>query len=380
MQGYITEEAFSLLLENRHPFTGEQLTPRMRADRRPGFDITFDVPKSVSLLWAYTKDERIIRAIRQTVDEIMLLAELDAATRVRAGLNNRADENRTTGNWVKAEYVHLTARPEDGYSDPQIHVHIVVPNVTFDPIEKKWKALQMGDIHEEIQYYQGAYHRLLKENLEALGLEIVLNEKAFEIAGISRDLIDKFSRRTKTINATAERLRITDPAQKAKLGALTRENKNGSLLVSDLEQFWWGNLSPEHESQLKPAAASLQRSRAAELSQELTQPMPGTVEFVEISRSSEALGIRKEIKEAKAQRRISMNQKTRPRPAVIKPVKVTEHDRRAVELAIKHEFERASVVTEKQLTGTAYKMWRVGKSNVCRHRTGCGGSAAASPD
>src|SRR5581483_1370939 len=342
--------AFSRLLDNQHPFTGKQLTPRMRADRRPGFDITCDVPKPVSLAWAYTKDERIIRVLRETVDEITREMEKDAATRVRAGLNNRADENRRTGNWIMAEYVHLTARPEDGYSDPHLHVHIVVPNATFDPIEKKWKALQMGNIHEEIQYYEGAYHRLLAEKLRALGLEIVLNEHAFDIAGISRDLIDKFSRRTMTINATAKRLGITDPAQKAKLGALTREKKNGSLLVSDLERFWWGNLSPEHESQLKAVATVLQRSRAVELSQELTAAMPGAVGFVEISRSSEALGIRSEIKAAKPQRRVSMNQKTRPRQTVSKPVKVTEHDRRAVELAIKHEFERACVVTEKQLT------------------------------
>ena len=38
---------------------------------------------------------------------------------------------------------------------------------------------------------------------------------------------------------------ITDPAQKAKLGAMTRERKSRSLLMPELKEFWFGGLSEE---------------------------------------------------------------------------------------------------------------------------------------
>jgi len=242
LEGYITDPALKSLAHNLNPQTGEQLTERMRSDRRPGYDITFDVPKSVSLAYAYSKDERIIRLVRQIVHDTMTEIEQGASTRVRAGLAKNADQDRPTENICSAEFIHLTARPENGYSDPHMHVHVVLFNLTMDPEEKKWKALQMGDIHTEIQYYQGAFHRRLKEGLEKMGLKTVPSGKFFEIEGIPRDLNDIFSRRTKKIEETAARLGITDPAQKAKLGAMTRDKKDKALLITDLEPFWWGGL------------------------------------------------------------------------------------------------------------------------------------------
>src|ERR1019366_2493315 len=85
LHGKVNDEAFARLCQNLHPITGEQLTARMRADRRPGTDITFSVPKSVSLAYARTKDERIIWALRQAVSETMREMEAEAATRVRKG-------------------------------------------------------------------------------------------------------------------------------------------------------------------------------------------------------------------------------------------------------------------------------------------------------
>jgi len=90
LKGYMRDEEFSRLVENLHPKTGEQLTARMRSDRRPGFDLTFDVPKSVSLAYALTGNENIIKAARKTVWTIRDMMEENAATRVRAGLGTDA--------------------------------------------------------------------------------------------------------------------------------------------------------------------------------------------------------------------------------------------------------------------------------------------------
>ncbi|MGD0816185.1 MAG: MobF family relaxase [Verrucomicrobiota bacterium] len=383
LSGRVTDEAFARLASNRHPVTGEKLTPRMRADRRPGFDCNFNVPKSVSLLYAWTKDERIIRALRQAQLDTLLEMQEMAATRVRA--KGRKDGDRKTGVLAWAEIIHLTARPEGGIPDPHLHSHCYVFNATWDDVEKKWKALQMGLINDEADYYDRAAAMRLAANLKALGLEIVPTKDAFEIAGISRDLIEKFSRRTKTIEEYAEKRGITDPVEKAKIAALTRERKSKSLLISELEPFWWDNLLPEEIKALDANKMLLQRSLAVELGQQMTgraiegdtsSKAFGTRETLpagktkEIGASSDFLGTKKEMKSGTAGRRQSMNQKTKPIQSVNKPVKVTEDERRAVALAIEHTFERASVVTEKQLFAEASRNW-------CIHRTSIEGIKAA---
>ncbi|WP_246109660.1 relaxase domain-containing protein [Roseimaritima multifibrata] len=67
----VTKQQFSDLLQGKHPIDGSQLTQRSRKDRRPGMDLTFSVPKSVSLAWAINGDERLIVALREAVHETM---------------------------------------------------------------------------------------------------------------------------------------------------------------------------------------------------------------------------------------------------------------------------------------------------------------------
>lgn len=45
----ISDEAFERVASNHHAGTGEQLTERMAAGRRAGYDATFNAPKSVSI-------------------------------------------------------------------------------------------------------------------------------------------------------------------------------------------------------------------------------------------------------------------------------------------------------------------------------------------
>jgi len=97
LEGKVRREAFQALIDNHHPHTGEQLTARMKADRRPGTDFTFNAPKSVSLLYAITQDERIIDGFRRAVAATMADVEADASTRVRGQGRN---EDRVTGNLI----------------------------------------------------------------------------------------------------------------------------------------------------------------------------------------------------------------------------------------------------------------------------------------
>src|SRR5262249_5102907 len=78
LSGEVQQKDIFALLENRNPETGEQLTPRMKDNRRVMTDVTLDAPKAVTLAYEVGGDERILDAFRQSVRETMADIERDA--------------------------------------------------------------------------------------------------------------------------------------------------------------------------------------------------------------------------------------------------------------------------------------------------------------
>src|SRR5258708_25716259 len=114
LEGTVDKLSFERLCDNLDPSTGKQLTVRTRTERTVGYDFTFSVPKSVSLLYAMSGDQGIMDAFRSAVDETMREMEEEMKTRVRMG---GKDEDRGTGNMAWSEVIHTTSRPGDGLPD-----------------------------------------------------------------------------------------------------------------------------------------------------------------------------------------------------------------------------------------------------------------------
>ena len=70
-------------------------------------------------------------------------------------------------------------------------------NATFDEVEKEWKGLEVGDTVGDRTFYEAHFNHLLATKLDASGYGIRRTEHHFELAGVSRELVEKFSRRTK---------------------------------------------------------------------------------------------------------------------------------------------------------------------------------------
>lgn len=240
LSGEVDKARWDALCDNRHPITGEKLTPRVSETRTIGYDFTFDVPKSVSLLYGVTRDERILDAFRASMRETMKDIEQEVQTRVRKQGQN---VDRRTGNLTWGEFVHFTSRPVDGIPDPHLHGHCFVFNVTHDKEENRWKAAQFRDLKRHAPYFQAVYHSRLARNLADAGLEVVRTTKGWELAGLSPDMLGKFSRRTRLIEAAAEAKGISDPREKDALGAKTREKKQEKLSVESLRQEWLSRLT-----------------------------------------------------------------------------------------------------------------------------------------
>ncbi len=244
LSGQVGKEGFEQLCDNLDPCTGKPLTVRTRAERTVGYDFTFSVPKSVSLLYGLTEDAAMLESFRGAVRETMQEMEAEMKTRVR---RRGADTNRTTGNMVWAEFIHTTSRPVDGVPDPQLHAHCFVFNSTFDQEEERWKAGQFRELKRDAPYFQAAFRVRLAGRLQDLGFGVVRKRDDFEIAGIPSDVLKRFSRRTELIEKKAQEKGITDPDRKAELGRETRESKGKNLSMAELQREWRSRLSQEEQ-------------------------------------------------------------------------------------------------------------------------------------
>jgi len=247
LQGVVDKDSFERMCDNLDPKNGRQLTARTRTERTVGYDFTFSVPKSVSLLYALSGDREILDAFRSAVDDTMKDLETEMKTRVR---KSGKDTDRTTGNMVWAEFIHTTSRPVDGIPDPQLHAHCFAFNATWDDHERSWKAGQFRDLKRDAPYFQAGFRARLANKLQDLGFGIERKRDDFEIAGIAPATLKRFSRRTEVIEKTAAERGITDPDRKAELGAETREKKNAQLSWNQLRKEWDRRLTDKERAAL----------------------------------------------------------------------------------------------------------------------------------
>jgi conjugative relaxase-like TrwC/TraI family protein len=247
LDGEINKEQFDLLCAGNHPLTGEQLSSRIVADRREAYDFTFSVPKSVSILSAVASPEvasLIQDQIKESMKFTMSEVEKNIQTRVRESGKN---DNRVTENITYGYFLHKNARPVGGYSDPQLHVHAVIMNLTFDAIDEKWKAIQMRDKYENREYYNSIFNSTLANRLQSLGLEIRKTPENFDLVGVTDQTIKTFSRRTNEIEKEAITQNIHNADVKGKLGARTRQSKSDKHSQSELQTIYQNLLSPEQK-------------------------------------------------------------------------------------------------------------------------------------
>jgi conjugative relaxase-like TrwC/TraI family protein len=242
LSGAVTQTDFDALCDNKIPGSDERLTQRNKSNRTVGYDFNFHCPKSVSVAYEFTRDERILDAFKLSVNQTMQEIESEIKTRVR---KNGADENRMTSNMVWAEFVHFTARPVNGIPDPHLHAHCYTFNTTWDDMEKKWKAGQFRDLKAEAPYFEAAFHARFSRRLTELGYGIERTAKSWELAGMPQRVLDEFSKRTEQVEQKARELGITSAKQKDGLAALTRERKRKDIEKSELRELWAKRISTD---------------------------------------------------------------------------------------------------------------------------------------
>ncbi len=206
--GTVEGEQLQALLAGLDPVTGRSLgralTDRTTADGRvvkavAGFDATLSAPKSLSVLWALTGDDRLLEchdvAVRAVVDALERWA---ATTRVRS--NGGRLHLDTQGSSV-AGFRQTTSRLDD----PQIHTHLVV-SAKVQTADGRWMALDARVLKQHQRSFGGLYQSVLRSELTArfgVGWEPIVNGQA-EITGLDPELLAAFSKRAAQVDVETD--------------------------------------------------------------------------------------------------------------------------------------------------------------------------------
>jgi len=250
--GEVEKRDFFRLCDNHKP-DDSKLTPRTKSNRRVGYDITLDCPKSFSIVYGISGDPAMMRVFENAVDATIALIEANMMTRVRM---KATSHDRLTGNIICSRFIHQTARPVGGIPDTQVHAHCFVFNATYDKEEERWKAGQFGKLVKSAPFFEQFFHTELRMGLEAIGYKTRNREDgyAFELSQITDAMIEKCSERTKQIEAEAKRLGIEDPVRKSELGPRTRERKNKSWQMDELREEWRSRFTTDELNTIQDAS------------------------------------------------------------------------------------------------------------------------------
>lgn len=204
--------------------------------RASSYDLTFSVPKSVSILWALADPEtraRLEDAVHRSVRRTLETAQTHAAW-LRRGRNG-VDLHQTR--CFGALFQHGDARPMangDGTvaSDMNLHLHAVIFNLAQDD-RGEWYALDGRPLLDWKMALGATHHAELARLLESefgCRLRSTGQNGAFEVAGVPAELIAQFSRRRALITESLKAYGLTSaeaPELAAAITRLSREAKPG---------------------------------------------------------------------------------------------------------------------------------------------------------
>ncbi len=186
--------------ENGKPLDNQSQNRNVGPNTVGGYDLTFSMPKSVSILWG-TGDERTRRQIMEcfyeSIDETMEWWQDNiAVTRVgRGGIAQMKVKGITA-----VRFDHWDTREHD----PHLHSHVVVSNIV-QRIDGGWGALDGGVIYRgHVDCSERQQNLLLDLLHERMGIDFEEREDpgketkavVMDAVGVPADLIDRFSTRS----------------------------------------------------------------------------------------------------------------------------------------------------------------------------------------
>lgn len=178
-----------------------------------GFDFTFSIPKSASVLWAVADADTqtlIADAHHAAVAEMVAFMEREvAATRTGAtGRDGAVAQVDVTG-VIATAFDHFDSRA----GDPHLHTHVVISNKVRTTFDEKWRSLDGRPMHAAVVALSELHEAVFGDHLSrALGVEWEQRERgrdrnpSWAIPTVPEELVAEFSSRSRHIDVEAHRL------------------------------------------------------------------------------------------------------------------------------------------------------------------------------
>jgi conjugative relaxase-like TrwC/TraI family protein len=195
LSGSVDRQAFASLVEGRLP--GGSTIHRGGGTRRGGTDFEFSAPKSFSIQALVNGDKRLIDVHRSAVAIARQRIEATVATRVTKHGATRLEFTKSA---VIAQFEHATSRA----GDPDLHSHVVVLNLTRRA-DGQWRSIENAEMFKEQRLMYETYLSELATGARDLGYGITIGKYGNpELANITREHIEHFSRRSREVEAELE--------------------------------------------------------------------------------------------------------------------------------------------------------------------------------
>ena len=240
LEGPVDPDLFRSVLEGEAPDGSGRRLGRRGPDgvlhHRPGRDLTFSAPKSVSLAALVGGDGRVIDAHDLAVARTLAWVDGNVAeTRMKdpeTGKMVKKGEQKT----VVATFRHDTSRN----LDPLLHTHSVIANMVRGD-DGKWRTMSNEKLYASKMLLGALYRSKLARDLEKLGygIEKTHADGRFEIAGVPREVIEAFSTRRAEIEAAmAERGIPAENQRLAQQAALMTRARKRDVDKAELQGIW----------------------------------------------------------------------------------------------------------------------------------------------
>ncbi|WP_090710251.1 MobF family relaxase [Mycetocola miduiensis] len=187
----------------------------MSARRRAvaGYDFTFSIPKSASILWGVADaatQSRIVEVHHAAVAEVVAFMEREiAATRTGVSASDGAVAQVDVTGLIATAFDHFDSRA----GDPHLHTHIVISNKVQTLLDGKWRSLDGRPMHAAVVALSELHETLFADALtRALGVQWERRERgrdrhpAWAISFVPEALVAEFSTRARHIDAETDKL------------------------------------------------------------------------------------------------------------------------------------------------------------------------------
>ncbi|WP_447947396.1 MobF family relaxase [Microbacterium lacticum] len=178
-----------------------------------GYDFTFSVPKSASVLWAVADagtQALIADAHHAAVAEVVAFMEREvAATRTGATARNGAVAQVDVHGLVATAFDHYDSRA----GDPHLHTHVVISNKVQTVLDGKWRSLDGRPMHAATVALSELHEAVFADHLtRTFGVGWEAREMgrdrnpAWAVAPVPEELVAEFSSRSRHIEVEKDRL------------------------------------------------------------------------------------------------------------------------------------------------------------------------------